>query len=149
LVVSDNNGTIPTVVGGTEVPLIAIRLTSTYARAMIYPLDYDILSQDANDIIVRAYVGATVSGGAWVPSTGVVSEVNKTATSVDKTGAILIHTSYIQANTSRVATSLIKSILKLGSSMDGTTRDQFVVTGQNLDAGNNDTHCAVGWKEIY
>lgn len=149
LIVSANTGTTTKVVTATETPLIGVRLTATYNRATIIPLSFDILSTSNNNLIVRVYVRATLSGGAWVASTGVASEINITPTGVTTTGAVLIATAYISSSSQRAASALLSSSLVLGADFAGTASDELVVTAQNVTAGNNDTYASLHWKEIY
>lgn len=149
LIVNANTGDTATVASATETALIGVRLTSTFNRATIIPLDFDVLSTSANNVLIRAWMRATLSGGAWVASTGVASEINITPTGFSTTGAILVASAYLNTNTNRVATNLLKSNLVLAADFAGTTRDEFIVTAENLAAGNNNTYASITWKEIY
>lgn len=149
LVVSGNTGASAVTVTATETAVIGVRLTATYNRACIIPLEFSVMSTSANSLIIRAWMRATLTGGAWVASTGVASEINITPTSFSTTGAVLVATDYISSNTARTAGRLLTSALTLGSDFAGTARDQFIITVQNVAAGNNNTFATVSWKEIY
>jgi len=149
LVVNANTGDTAVVASATETALIGVRLTAAFNRATIIPLDFDVNSTSANNLLIRAWTRATLSGGAWVASTGVASEINITATGFSTTGAILVASTYLNTSTNRVASTLLKSNLVLGSDFAGTTRDEFIITAENLAAGNNNTYASITWKEIY
>ena len=149
LIVSGNTGATATVVTATETAIMGVRLNSTYNRAAIEPKSFEILSTSANNLIIRAYIRATLTGGSWVATTGVASEINITPSGFTTTNATLIATDYVNTSTTRQVSNLTKSSLNLGADFAGTTRDEFIVTVQNLSAGNNNTYAALIWKEIY
>jgi len=149
LVVSADTGDSATVATATETAIIGVRLNSTYNRATIEPLSFDVLSASANNLLVRVYVRATLTGGSWVASTGVASEINITPSGFSTTNAVKVATGYLSSNTNRTSSGFIKSSLALGSDFAGTTRDELVLTVENVSTGNNNTYASLTWKEIY
>jgi len=149
LVVAASTGA-PTAITATatETAIIGVRLSSTFNRASLFPISFDALTTSNTNVLIRIYGRATLTGGAWVATTGVATEYNITPTAFSATGAVILSSIYLSANTTRTGASIVPGRLVLVSDFAGNARDELIITAQTL-GGNAGMHASLTWKEIY
>lgn len=142
-----NTGQTTRSIGSSTTPLIAIRLKTAYIRATVIPLCYEVMTTSANNFVIEVWIRATVSGGSWTSASTAV-EVNDNPTGITTTGALRLSTDYLNSNTLRVGSNLIKSLVTLNSNIAGTP-DELVIAVTNVGGGNSNMCAAVTWQELY
>lgn len=131
-----------TMPAGSDSPLVSVRLKSTHARGLLYPVFFDLYTTQSRNLRARIVVGGTISGGSW-SSVSTAAEANTTATSL--TGGNTIWTSYLDSDVSGKSEHIQPSVL-VSSNISGTPEPL------TLMVGSVSSTAAVGgglnWREI-
>lgn len=132
-------------VNTTEEAILAIRPRAGYERVTMNTLLYHLGSTTNDTFVYRAYVGSTVTGGAWANvNTDSAAEVNTTMTAFS--GGRAVDVGIVSAQT-RGARSEAPLLETFGADIDGTPQ-LIVLTAQNL-AGAVNVVRGMTWEEIW
>jgi len=143
-------------VGASEVPLIAIRLKSTYNskvnRMQVLPLAYNIFNNgtSSNGIYARVLFNPTVTGGAWT-STDSTSGVEYNITATSFSGGTQIDQRSAGGVTAAYNDTFDRYFdarsRKLRLDAFGTTSDVLLITGIRT-GGTTAGRANISWGEI-
>lgn len=145
VIVSQGMGTSRSIANGTTVPVISVRLKSTFNRGTIIPLSFDVMSTSAQSYLAQVVIGGTLTGASFSNTSGAASEFDVSASAV--TGGVVVASAYTSQNGTRVAGDIIQSALVAAANIAGTT-DIISVT-LNALTGTTVTYASLTWKEIY
>lgn len=144
---TDNGTSSRLIASGVSIPILALRLKTGFTRGVLFPMGFQIFNANPQPLYYNVTVGGAVSGGAWVNTTSVATEVNKTATTVIP--GITIASGYISSS-SKLTEAVLNSTLAATSDFDGTVADVVSIAVTNLASnGTASVYGSFTYRELY
>jgi len=133
-----------TVGASTYLPILAIRLKSTYQKASITPLNVQVVSSSGSLANYRLLVRANVIDGSWLSASEAV-EYNSTGSTFS--GGYQVAGGYVSSQIRESVTALASTTLNNSSDINGVI-DEIVITASSF-SGNIGIAGAIQWREIF
>jgi hypothetical protein len=141
-----DNGVTAASVTSTQTPILAVRTKEEFKRVALQPINIEAAITANAVVFLEAYVGGTVSGGAWV-SNDEVTEKNVTGTSYNTFGATKIYSGYL-VQQERTTSEIINSLIFAASNFRGDTREPIVLCATKIGSSSISTYGAILYREI-
>lgn len=140
---SADNGVTGIAVGGTEIPILSIRLKSAFARAQLQPRAASILVTGGGNLLMRARVNGALTGAAFASlGANSIAEADVTATAI--TGGEHVFSGYVQGKSDIEFRDDTNTVF-LGSNL-AAVPDILTLTA--LSTGANTIFAALNFREI-
>lgn len=144
IVKSVSNGITKRSLAGTNrTPLVSVRLGSSYVRAAIKPLKYEILVSSADDVYYELVYNGTLTGASW-SADGMV-DVDRVASSVS--GGHVIQSGYIKNGSGFSSGVIPENVLWVSADIDGVS-DTISVVVTNFTGGNASASASLNFREV-
>lgn len=144
-----STGTDSATVGASYVPIISIRLKSSYKRAQLAPLVFKIFNDSNSLIHCKLMIRNTLTGASWTSAgTNSIAEYDTSATAFS--GGEFITDAFVNSqwlNKDSIEAPVQRTILKVLADIDGTT-DILSIVGKS-DGATSNVHGSLTFTEIY
>lgn len=146
---SDNDNNLISIGTSAFVPLLSIRLKTTYNgltnRGIVIPLDASVFPNSGN-VLYRMYWNATLGGSPSFSSVNANSIVEYDVSASSISGGNIRRAGYTAAKDNILFGNLASKIL-MGLNIDGTSSDVLTIAAKSL-GGTVRIGAALNWKEV-
>jgi len=132
------------------VPLLTVRLKSTYPLGLISPTDFTVFASGNADFEIRILRNCNLSGTTFA-SASETTEYDSSATNTITSGEIL-HCGYGTGGggpiKSAASSSILQSDIPISTDFNGV-RDTITVAVRPLSGNSTDYYASIDWREFY
>ena len=142
----DNDTSTRSISSGSFSTILAVRLKSGFHRAQLVPSDIGFISTTNDDVLVRVYYNATITGGSWTSAgANSIAEYNDSMTGFS--GGELVASKYVSKQGGEPL-DLGATQLVLQSDFDGTTLDNIIIVAKTF-SGSAGGAASIIFTELY
>lgn len=142
-----------TIASGTEVPLVTIRLNSSYIRATAVPVSVNVFISTNDNVLVRLRLfrgqssSPVTTGTSFSSSTDSYVDCDIGSSSITTTGSVVIASYYIsQANRTELSNIVENTNAYLSADVDGNP-DYLSLTATNITGSSFTSYGTLSWLE--
>lgn len=128
----DTGSNDTSITGGNETGIIAIRPQAAFTRLAWQIESFTTIATSLDSYLVKLYFAPSITGGTWSSVTNSRMEVNSTFSSFSG-GHVMLSAYGVEEG---VLNQIISSLLRPGSSVDGTSRDAILLSITAMSTGS-------------
>jgi hypothetical protein len=149
-----SNGITLKTVNNTEVPILSIRLSSSYPRVTAIPVNIAAIITTNHNVVFRTrlYQGVTstplTSESFNSANTNSAVQYDIASTAINTTNSIIVYTTYSSNDVQQILEKIdnLRTHFLLTSNINGNS-DYICITGQNIVGQDASVSCALTWHE--
>lgn len=144
---SADSDSSPVSVGGTELPILSLKLKDASNRVTLNPVDIGVFASETGEYLFKVWIGTSLTGASWTSvNAGSAAEYDLTATAVTTTNAVCIKSGYFSSTKDASITDFENTLLVVAN-IAGTS-DIMTVTAERVDGGAaKDIYADFQWQE--
>lgn len=142
---ADTGSTGRSIAGSSSLPMISIRLNSSFIRATLQPISFSLMSAGAHNMYYQIILNGSLTGASFSSIANSAAQLDTSATSVS--GGTVLDSGYVSSQIRQPTIDGIYALLPIVSNIAGTS-DILTLNLFSLSGGADTFYASLEWEEF-